>query len=115
MYTPRKFIFRFVIVLLIAGTSIWLPGSAHGQAGITLENPTVAVDYGKTITFQARILASLPIQQASILFRGVNEQVTRVETIQVAEDGSTSFTYDASLNVLPPFGVVVFWFQSTLT
>ena len=87
----------------------------RGQDGIVVENPTVAVDYGKTITFQARIVSPLPAKQVSILFRGVNEEVTRVESVQVASDGSISFTYDASLNVLPPFGLVVFWFQATLT
>jgi len=38
-----------------------------------------------------------------------------VETLQVAEDGSVSFTYDASQNVFPPFSWIVFWFQATLT
>ena len=37
-----------------------------------------------------------------------------METVQVAEDGSVRFTYDASLNVFPPFGSIVFWFQATL-
>lgn len=87
---------------------------ARAQNGIVVENPRVLVDFGRTITFEAKILSTLPIQQASLLFRGVNEDFTRVETVQVAEDGSVSYTYDASLNVLPPFGWVVFWFQATL-
>jgi hypothetical protein len=104
-----------VVILLIVAISASLVSPAYGQDGIVLENATVTVDYGKTITFEARIRTPLPIKQASILFRGVNEEVTRVETVQVAEDGSTSFIYDASLNVLPPFGPVIFWYQATLT
>ena len=30
-------------------------------------------------------------------------------------DGFVSFTYDASLNIIPPFSWVVFWFQATLS
>lgn len=102
-------------IMLLALTISSPARMVHGQEGLVLENATVSVDYGKTITFQARIVSPLPIKQASILFRGIHEEVTRVETVQVAEDGSTNFTYDASLNVLPPFGPVVFWFQATLT
>jgi hypothetical protein len=115
MMRRNKSMFRLVVILLVALTSLRSTRQVHGQDGITLENATVAVDYGRSITFQARILAPLPIKQASILFRGVNEAATRVETVQVAEDGSTTFTYDSSLNVLPPFGQVVFWYQATLS
>ena len=115
MYISRKFVLRLTAILLAVASSSLKAIPAYGQEGIVVENATVAVDYGKTITFQAQIKTPLPIKQASILFRGINEEVTRVETIQVAGDGSTNFTYDASLNVLPPFGLVVFWFQATLT
>jgi len=87
---------------------------AQGQGGIEVENATVAVNFGQSITFSAKIKSPLPIKQVSLLFRGVHEEVTRVETVQVAEDGSVSFTYDASLNVFPPFSSIVFWFQATL-
>ncbi len=115
MSIPRKPILRWVAILLVVAISSSPARQVHGQEGLVVENATVAVDYGKTITFQAQIKTPLPIEQVSILFRGINEEVTRVETVQVAEDGSVSFTYDASLNVLPPFGLVVFWFQATLT
>lgn len=98
-------------------TALILPVSAEpvrAQVGIVVEEPSVAVAFGRTITFQAKIKAPIPIRQVSLLFRGVNEQVTRVETLQMAEDGSVSYTYDASLNVFPPFSWVVFWFQATL-
>jgi len=115
MSDPLKFILRSVAVLLLVTISSLSARQVRAQEGLVVENATVAVDYGRTITFQARIQAPIPIKQVSILFRGVNEEVTRVETVQVAQDGSVSFTYDASLNVFPPFGLVVFWFQATLT
>lgn len=91
------------------------PDQARAQEGIVVEEPKVAHDFGKNITFTARIKASSPIQQASLLFRGVNEEVTRVETLQPAEDGSISFVYDASLNAIPPFSEIIYWFQATLS
>jgi hypothetical protein len=101
-------------MLLVATLSL-KPGQVQGQGGIAVEDPVMIVDFGRTIEFTAKIKTPLPIQQASLLFRGVNEETTRVETLQVAEDGSVRFVYDASLNVFPPFSWIVFWFQATLT
>jgi hypothetical protein len=115
MLNPRKFVLRVIAILLMVVSIPLSTHQAQGQGGIEVENATVAVDFGKTITFSATIKSPIPIKQVSLLFRGVTEDVTRVETVQVAEDGSVSFTYDASLNVFPPFGSIVFWFQATLT
>jgi len=112
MSHPRKLVFRAIMILLMVA-SIPL-GASQAQGGIEVENATVAVNFGQSITFSAKIKSSMPIKQASLLFRGVNETVTRVETVQVAEDGSVSFTYDASQNLFPPFSSIVFWFQATL-
>ncbi len=114
MSNPRKLVFGVVAILLMVVSILMDANQVRAQEGIAVENATVAVDFGKTITFAAKIKSPLPIKQASILFRGTNEQITRVETLQVAEDGSVNFTYDASLNVFPPFGSIVFWFQATL-
>ena len=114
MSNPRKLVFRVVMILSMLVSISLSANQARAQDGIEVENATVAVDFGQTITFAAKIKSPLPIKQVSLLFRGVNEDVTRVETVQVAEDGSVSFTYDASLNVFPPFGSIVFWFQATL-
>ena len=108
-------ILNIIVVTLLVATLLLKPGQAQGQGGIVVENPQAVSDFGRSITFTAKITASNPIQQASLLFRGVHEEATRVETLQVAEDGSVSFTYDASLNAFPPFSWVVYWFQATLS
>jgi len=115
MSTTRQRIVKLIVVTLFAATLFLKPNQVRGQEGIVVENPQAAVEFGKSITFTAKITSSSPIQQASLLFRGVNEIVTRVETLQVAEDGSVSFVYDASLNVFPPFSEIVFWYQATLS
>ncbi|RJP55838.1 MAG: hypothetical protein C4557_00605 [Anaerolineaceae bacterium] len=114
MSTLRGLILRLVAVTLIAASLLLKPGQVRGQGGIEVEEPTVGVNFGETITFAAKIKAPIPIRQVSLLFRGMNEDVTRVETLQVAEDGAVSYTYDATLNTIPPFSWVVFWFQATL-
>jgi len=112
MSYPRKLVFSAALILLMAAP---LPlDRSQAQGGITVEDAAVAVHFGQSITFSAKIRASSPIRQASLLFRGVHETVTRVETVQPAEDGSVSFTYDVSQNVFPPFSSIVFWFQATL-
>ena len=114
MFNVRKLILKLMAILLTAAMLSFNVNQATAQGGIVVEEPMVAVNFGQSITFQAKIKSSIPIQQVSLLFRGVNEEATRVETLQVGADGSVSFTYDASLNVIPPFSWIVFWFQATL-
>jgi hypothetical protein len=114
MSYPRNLVFKVVAILLIVTLIPLDTPQAQAQGGLVVEQAAVDVIFGSTITFSAKIKAPLPIKQASLIFRGVNEEVTRVETLQVGADGSVSFTYDASLNVFPPFSSIVFWFQATL-
>jgi hypothetical protein len=111
--------FHARIVKIIIAISVIIislkPYQVYGQGGIVVESPTAIVDFGKSITFTAIIKTSIPIQQISLLFREVNEETTRVETLQLAQDGSASFTYDASQNAFAPFSNIVFWFQATLS
>ena len=114
MSAPRNMMMKMIGVTLLVAILFQKPAQVQGQEGIAVESPGVAVDFGRSITFTAKIKAQIPIQQVSLLFREVNEEVTRVETLQLAEDGSVSFVYDASLNVFRPFSWIVYWFQATL-
>ena len=115
MSNARKFGLKLMASLLIVALLPFNVNQAKAQGGIVVEEPMVAVSFGQSITFQAKIKSSIPIQQVSLLFRGINEENTRVETLAVGTDGFVSFTYDASLNIIPPFSWVVFWFQATLS
>ncbi len=112
MFHPRiiKIIIAISVVVLFMK-----PYPVSGQGGIVVENAGVVVTFGQSIKFTANIKSSLPIQQASLLFREVNEEVTRVEPLQVGENGAVSFVYDASQNAFAPFSWVLFWFQATLS
>lgn len=112
---PHHTILKLMIVPLLVAILFQQPEPVQGQEGIVVEAPSVTVEFGRSITFTAKIKSSIPIQQVSLLFRGVNEDVTRVEPLLVADDGLVSFIYDASQNVFPPFSWIVFWFQATLS
>lgn len=122
MSNRHKLILRIATILLMVVSIPLSTKQVHGDAlsapksqeGIAVDGASVAVSFGQTITFTAKIKASIPIKQVSLLFRGMNEEVTRVETVQPTEDGSVSFTYDASQNFFPPFSWIVFWYQATL-
>lgn len=103
------------VSLVMAALILFDARQVYGQGGIVVKDAGVVVNFGEQITFQARIESTLPIKQASLLFREVNEEITRVETVQVGADGAVSFVYDASQNVLPPFSTIVFWYQVTLS
>ncbi len=115
MFNARKLVLKLMAILLIAAILPFNVNQAKAQGGIVVEEPTVAVSFGQSITFQAKIKSSIPIQQVSLLFRGINEENTRVENLTVGPDGLVSFTYDASLNLITPFSWVIFWFQATLS
>ena len=83
-------------MLLIAAILPFNVKQVNGQGGIVVEQPQVAVSFGQSITFQAKIKSSIPIQQVSLLFRGINEENTRVENLTVGPDGFVSF-YDGKL------------------
>ena len=111
----RNIPLKILLILLTALTMSLKPGQAYGQAGVVVEDARATINFGQSIIFEAKIKAPLPIQQASLLFREVNAESTYVETLQPADDGSVSFTYDASLNTFPPFGWIVYWYQATLS
>ncbi len=84
------------------------------QGGLDVSNVGVTYTFGQQITFTARLNSSIPILQATISFRGLDEQNTRVGSLTVNADGTTSYQYDASQNILPPFAMILFFYQATL-
>ena len=73
----RQRLLQVIVVTLFVATLSLKPDQARAQEGIVVENPQAVPEFGKSITFTAKIKASSPIQQASLLFRGITEEVTR--------------------------------------
>ncbi len=111
MRRTRKLSFLFFLALISFGFTPPL----QVQGGFDVINPGIAYNFGQQIAFTARLISTSgsPITQATILFRAVNEQNTRVEQLTINADGTTTFQYNASQNVLPPFALIVFSYQVT--
>jgi hypothetical protein len=87
----------------------------QAQSGLNATNVNISYNFGQQITFLARLTSDTPIQQAFISFREVTDQNTRVVPLTLGADGSTAYQYDASQHLIPPFAVIEFSYQATLT
>ncbi len=103
------------ILILTAILTLGFTRASQARNNLEVTDVKVTYNFGAQITFQARLVSAAPIAQASLSFREINEQNTRLEPLTLNPDGTTSFTYDASRNVLPPFATIVFSYQATLT
>ncbi len=101
--------------LVVMAALFWgSPRQVRAQEDLTVSDVNVVYNFGEQITFQARLQTSVPVTQASLVFRESKEQVTRVEPLTLNPDGTASFRYDAAQNVITPFSIIVFWFQAAL-
>jgi hypothetical protein len=103
----------FLLLLALPAFGFTRPPQAGG--GLDVRDIGISYDFGQQITFSARLTAAAPITEADISFRDVDEPNTRVEALTVSPDGSTSYRYDAALNVIRPFATIVFSYQATLS
>ncbi len=102
------------LLFLLALITFGFTTPPQAQGGLDVSNIGVVYNFGSQITFSARLASSIPITQATISFRDVNAQNTRVEPLTLASDGTTTYQYDASQNLIPPFATILFSFQATL-
>ena len=109
-----KLISALTVSALLAAQIVFNARQVWAQSGFEVKDVRVATRFGQEIVFEARLESSIPIMQATLLFREAREEITRVETLELGPDGSASFTYDASQKVFPPFSKIIFWYQATL-
>ena len=109
-----KHVRRILFFLLSAVVGAAFTGPPQAQPALQASNVNIAYQFGQQITFLARLSSSVPIQQAFLSFRDVNEQTTRLVPLTPGPDGSTVYQYDASQHLLPPFATIEFSYQATL-
>ena len=107
----RKSVFVFLLALISLGFTS-LP---QDQSSFAATNVNISYNFGQQITFLARLTSSIPIQQAFITFREVDEENSQVALLTLNADGSTAYQYDASQHLIPPFATIEFSYQGTLT
>ena len=107
----RKSIFFFLLALI----SLGFTNMPQAQSGFNVTNVNISYNFGQQITFLAQLTSSVPIQQAFISFREVDQENSQVALLTLKADGSTSYQYDASQHLIAPFATIEFSYQATLT
>ncbi len=103
-----------LLSLTVAASTLGFTRPPQVPPGLDVSNIGVYYTFGQQITFTARLTSSIPITQAAISFRDINEQNTRVEPLVLNPDGSVSYQYDASQKNIRPFATILFSYQATL-
>jgi len=108
---------RFALSIVMAVLLLGLPQQAWAQSGSGIEVADVgmSVEFGQSVTFQARIQSSAPIANATIVFLDGFLDSPRRFPVEVGDNGEIAYRYDVVQNVLRPFTNITFWFDVTLT
>jgi hypothetical protein len=102
------------VFLLGVLTLLGFTRPAAAQSGVEFADVRVEYKFGEQINFLVRIQSSIPIQSAAVTFRAA-DGLSQTQPLTVNADGTAGYRYDASLNALPPFARIVFWFDVALT
>ena len=103
-----------IVLFLLSCSLLGFSNLPQAQSGLSVLDVNISYKFGQQITFLARLTSSVPIKQAFLSFRQTDEQTTRLVPLTLGADGSTSYQYDASQHVLPPFATIEFTYQATL-
>jgi hypothetical protein len=97
-----------VVLLFLLATAV----PVRAQSAIAVSDVRVVPQFGKSVTFLARIESTTPIHLATLTVR---EQAGADQTLvlTVAPDGSTQYTYDVTARSIEPFARIQFWFDVT--
>jgi hypothetical protein len=108
MKTVRNIFLLGLLILL----GVAHPASA--QSGGAVSDVWVEYKFGEQVNFLARIQSSIPIQNATVTFR-TSDGIAQTQPLSLNPDGTASYIYDASLNALPPFARIIYWFDVALS
>lgn len=102
-----------VIVFLALLSLLAMANPAGAQSGSVVTDVRVVSEFGRQVTFLARIQSPVGIQSASVTFRE-QDGIQQTQPLSLQLDGTAGYVYDASVNALKPFARIVFWFNVTL-
>lgn len=103
----RAFVFLALLLVLA------MANPARAQSGSVVSDVRVVSEFGRQVTFLARIQSPVGIQSASVSFRE-EDGIQQTQPLTLSLDGTAAYTYDASAKALKPFARIVFWFNVTL-
>ena len=102
---------RFALLVVMAVSLLGLPQQAWAQSGVEVADVGMFIEFGQSVTFQARVQSHVPISSATIVFRDSFDDLPRRFPVEVNENGVIGYRYDVTQNVLRPFTTVTFWFD----
>jgi hypothetical protein len=105
---------RLLVVLVFLTLSLSTVKPVRAQAVAEVTDAQVAYRFGEQINFQARVTASVPINDVAILFRAEGESSTRSAPASLGADGEVTYQYLFQQGPLRPFAPVDFWFRVSL-
>lgn len=103
----RGFVFLSLLILLA------MANPARAQSGSVVSDVRVVSEFGRQVTFLARIQSPVGVQSATVTFREENG-IQQTQPLTLSADGTAAYTYDASVKAIKPFARIVFWFNVTL-
>ena len=109
LFLGRVVFWISVILLTLLATA----NPAGAQSGSVVSDVRVVSEFGKRVTFLARIQSPLGVQSATVTFREEGG-IQQTQPLTLSPDGTAGYTYDASVKALKPFARIVFWFTVTL-
>ena len=102
-----------VFVFLAFLITFAMANPARAQSGSVVSDVRVVSEFGRQVTFLARIQSPVGIQSATVTFREEGG-IQQTQPLSLQPDGTAGYTYDASVRALKPFARIVFWFNVTL-
>jgi len=106
---------RFVLFIVMTVSLLGLPQQAQAQADVEMTDVRMVFEFGQHVTYQARIRSTIPILNATIVFRDDFDKIPRRLSVEVGEDGVIFHQHDITQSVLRPFTTITYWFDITLT
>ena len=103
---------RFFVFLTLLIT-LAMANPARAQSGSVVSDVRVVSEFGRQVTFLARIQSPVGVQSATVTFREEGG-IQQTQPLSLQPDGTAGYTYDASVRALKPFARIVFWFNVTL-
>lgn len=101
-------------IWLLLGFFIWSSVFPAAKAQVDFKDVGVFVQFGRQVTFQAKIDSPTPIQEVYLFIQPEGEK-TRLEAISLNEFGEAIFEFDPGRYPLQPFSRIYYWFRVVCT
>ena len=100
-------IFPIFFLLTLLTLTAWKP--ANAQAFEPISEVKVNYIYGKELTFSGQVFKPENIKEIFLVFLVEDEDKPRGSLIQANSEGQIEYTYDVTIDPIPPFKKITYW------